>query len=153
MFVTLLFLYLDCCIMSKYRTKFKTINTHIVTPLDAIINELGQTEQLELEQPEPAQLEQSDHIEQLTQLSTNQHSIFYRLNHDEKLNNAVLIAMLSGMLIFTVSFCSQDNNHAITGLAIALAAFFLRVIIELIGEAMENNNGRYVYQSHYRNGR
>ncbi|KTD72765.1 hypothetical protein [Legionella tucsonensis] len=135
--------------MSKYRTKFKIINTQPATPLDEIIDELGQTEQSELEQPDPEQLEQP-HLEQL---SNNRNSIFYRLNHDEKLNNAVLIAMLSGMLIFTVSFCSQDNNRAITGLAIALAAFFLRVAIELMGEIMENNNGSYVYQSHYRNGR
>ncbi|MCE0721868.1 MULTISPECIES: hypothetical protein [Legionella] len=134
--------------MSKYGTKFKTITTQLATPLEEIINELGQ--QSELEESELEQLEQP-RLEQIEQLSNNRHSIFYRLNHDEKLNNGVLIAMLSGILLFTVSLCSQDNNRAITGLTITLAAFFLRVVIELMEEAMENNHGSYVYQSHYRN--
>ncbi|WED43060.1 hypothetical protein [Legionella cardiaca] len=136
--------------MSKYGTKFKTINTQVATPLDEIINELGQMEQLELEESDPGQLEQSDHLEQMEQASTNRHSIFYRLNHNEFLNNAVIISMLSGILLFTAALCSQDNNHAITGLTITLAAFFLRVLIELMSEITENNNGSYVYQSHYR---
>ncbi|KTC91253.1 hypothetical protein OQJ18_13575 [Fluoribacter dumoffii] len=136
--------------MSKYRTKFKTINTQIVTPLDELINELEYREQQEFEQPESEHSGQPDHLEGLGQLSNNQHSIFYRLNHAETLNNGVLIAMLSGMLLFTLSLCSQDNKYALTGLAIALAAFFLRAIIELIGDAMENNKGSYIYQSHYR---
>ncbi|KTD43041.1 hypothetical protein [Legionella parisiensis] len=139
--------------MSKYGTKFKTINFQHATPLDEIINELAHTEQLEQGQPGPEQLEHPGPLEQVEQLSNNRHSIFHRLNHDEKLDNAVLIAMLSGMLIFTASLYSQDNNHAVTGLAIALAAFFLRVVIELMGEALQNNNVNFVYQSHYRNGR
>ncbi|AWN73493.1 TPA: hypothetical protein ACTUT5_001922 [Legionella anisa] len=128
--------------MSKYRSKFKTINTQLASPLEEIINALGQTEQ-----SEPEQLE---HLEHSEQLSHNRNSLFYRINNDDKLNCAVLIIMLSGMLIFTASFCSQDNNHAITGLSIALAGFYLRVVADIINEFMENNSN-YVYQSHYRN--
>lgn len=134
------------CIMSKYRTKIKTINSPIVTPLEEIINALGDIEPWELEQPQIVQLEQ------LEQFSTNQHHSFFRLN-DDSLNIAVLITMLTGILVFTGSLYSQNNNYAITGLAITLAAFLLRAIIELIEDAMENNNRGYVYQSHYRSRR
>ncbi|STY29821.1 Uncharacterised protein [Legionella wadsworthii] len=132
--------------MSKYRTKIKTINSPIVTPLEEIINALGDIEPWELEQPQIVQLEQ------LEQFSTNQHHSFFRLN-DDSLNIAVLITMLTGILVFTGSLYSQNNNYAITGLAITLAAFLLRAIIELIEDAMENNNRGYVYQSHYRSRR
>ncbi|HHT0593298.1 TPA: hypothetical protein ACTXXA_002069 [Legionella anisa] len=128
--------------MSKYRSKFKTINTQLAPPLEEIINELGRTEQSEQSEPE-----QPEHAEQL---SHNRNSLFYRINNNDKLNCAVLIIMLSGMLIFTASLCSQDNNHAITGLSIALAGFYLRVVADIINEFMENNSN-HVYQSHYRN--
>ncbi|CEK11483.1 hypothetical protein [Legionella hackeliae] len=139
--------------MSKYGTKFKTINTHPVTPLDEIIAMLGQTENLEFEQLDLEQLEQPNHPEQIESISHNRNSIFYNLNHNQYLDNAVLITMLSGILIFTASLCSQHNAHAIMGLAVTLAAFFLRVAIDIMGEFMENNNGSYVYQSHYWSGR
>lgn len=151
----MILLFGGCCIMSKYRTKTKTINTQIVTPLEEIINALGDIEPWELEQSQNEQLEQFGHLEpleQLEQFSTIQHNIFFRLNHDS-LDLAVIIAMVSGILLFAESLGSQDNNYSLTGLAISLAAFILRVIIELIEDAMENNNRGYVYQSHYRSGR